>query len=96
MKTVKYLEDFNTFYAVQDLVARLLPYYSKKWLQSAKDVELEKGRYDFNNLVEFVQRAAKDATHPVFSHEALLLKQKEILKVTKARRRKIRNSKEEA
>lgn len=70
------------------MVARLPPYYSKKWLQSAKDIELEKGRYDFSNLVEFVQRAAKDATHPVFSHEALLLKRREILKVTKQEERK--------
>ena len=54
MKTVKYLEDFNTFAAIQELVARLPPYYSKKWLQSAKDIELSKGKYDFDDLVEFV------------------------------------------
>ena len=40
MKTLKYLEDFNTFASIQKLVARLPPHYSKKWLQSAKDIEL--------------------------------------------------------
>ncbi|CAB3993169.1 Hypothetical predicted protein [Paramuricea clavata] len=39
-KTVKHLKDFDTFSAIQDLVVRLPPYYSKKWLQSAKVVEL--------------------------------------------------------
>ncbi|CAB4044107.1 Hypothetical predicted protein [Paramuricea clavata] len=80
MKTVKHLKDFDTFSAIQDLVVRLPPYYSKKWLQSAKAVELVKGKYDFNDLVNFVQKAAKDATHPVFSHEVLLSKRKELLK----------------
>ncbi|CAB4036417.1 Hypothetical predicted protein, partial [Paramuricea clavata] len=80
MKTVKHLKDFDTFSAIQDLVVRLPPYCSKKWLQSAKAVELGKGKYDFNDLVDFVQKAAKDATHPVFSHEVLLSKRKELLK----------------
>jgi hypothetical protein len=80
MKTVKHLKDFATFSAIQDLVVRLPPYYSKKWLQNAKAVELGKGKYDFNNLVDFVQKAAKDATHPVFPHEVLLSKRKELLK----------------
>jgi hypothetical protein len=80
MKTVKHLKDFDTFSAIQDLVVRLPPYYSKKWLHSAKAVELGKGKYDFNDLVDFVQKAAKDATHPVFSHEVLLSKRKELLK----------------
>lgn len=38
--------------------------------------------------MDFVQRAAKDATHPVFSREALLSKRKEILKDKKPEERK--------
>ncbi|CAB4024591.1 Hypothetical predicted protein [Paramuricea clavata] len=49
-------------------------------LQEFSDFLLVKGKYDFNDLVDFVQKAAKDATHPVFSHEVLLSKRKELLK----------------
>ncbi len=78
MKTVKYLREFDTFSAIQELVARLPPHYSNKWSQSAKKVEAKNGEYTFNDLVEFVQEAAADATHPVFSHEVLISKRREI------------------
>ena len=78
MKTVKYLREFDTFSAIQELVARLPPHYSNKWSQSAKKVKAKNGEYTFNDLVEFVQEAAADTTHPVFSHEALISKRREI------------------
>ena len=83
MKTVKYLREFDTFSAIQELVARLPSHYSNKWSQSAKKVEAKNGEYTFNDLVEFVQKAAADATHPVFSHEALISKRREIQKDAK-------------
>ncbi|CAB3983333.1 RNA-directed DNA polymerase from transposon X-element, partial [Paramuricea clavata] len=83
MKTVKYLREFDTFSAIQELVARLPSHYSNKWSQSAKKVEAKNGEYTFNDLVEFVQEAAADATHPVFSHEALISKRREIQKDAK-------------
>ena len=83
MKTVKYLREFDTFSAIQELVARLPSHYSNKWSQSAKKVEAKNGEYTFNDLVEFVQEAAVDATNPVFSHEALISKRREIQKDAK-------------
>ena len=83
MKTVKYLREFDTFSAIQELVARVPSHYSNKWSQSAKKVEAKNGEYTFNDLVEFVQKAAADATHPVFSHEALISKRREIQKDAK-------------
>ena len=48
----------DTFFSfIQGLVAP--PYCVKKLLQSAKDIGFD----------DFAQEAAKDATHPVFSHE---------------------------
>jgi hypothetical protein len=41
-----------------------------------------KGR-SFNDLAEFLQEAAADATHHVFSHEALISKRREIKKDAK-------------
>ena len=61
MKSVKYLEDFNTFSAIQDLVARLPSYCSTKRLKSARDIEDMNGRYDFNELVDVAIQARRNS-----------------------------------
>lgn len=71
MKTVKYLKEFDNFSAIRQLAARLPTYYTNKWRDTAKKVESKSGEYTFHNFVSYVQEAASDATHPVFSHEAL-------------------------
>jgi hypothetical protein len=83
MKTVKYLREFDTFSAIQELVARLPSHYSNKWSQSAKNVEAKSGEYTFNDLVEFVEEAAADATRPCLSHVTIISKRKEIQKDAK-------------
>lgn len=78
MKTVKYLKEFDNFSAIRQLAARLPTYYTNKWRDTAKKVESKSGEYTFHNFVSYVQEAASDATHPVFSHEALAATRKEI------------------
>ena len=78
MKTVKYLKEFDNFSAIRQLAARLPTYYTNKWRDAAKKVESKSGEYTFHNFVSYVQEAASDATHPVFSHEALAATRKEI------------------
>ena len=78
MKTVKYLKEFDNFSAIRQLAARLPTYYTNKWRDTAKKVESKSGEYTFHDFVGYVQEAASDATHPVFSHEALAATRKEI------------------
>ncbi|PFX16140.1 hypothetical protein AWC38_SpisGene19605 [Stylophora pistillata] len=53
------------------LATRLLPFYCNRWRESAKRIEGQRIDYTFNDLVEYVQSAASDATPPVFSLESL-------------------------
>ena len=78
MKTVKYLNEFSTFSAVRELAARLPTFYSNKWRESAKRIEMKNGEYTFSDFVDFSQDAARDANHPVFSYEALSATRKEL------------------
>ena len=71
MRTVKYLNELDSFSAMREIAARFPARYVNKWRQSAKKVEKEKGRYTFEDLVEFAQEASADANHPVFSFDAL-------------------------
>ena len=71
MRTVKYLNELDSFSAMREIAARFPANYVNKWRQSAKKVEQEKGRYIFEDLVEFAQEASGDANHPVFSFDAL-------------------------
>ena len=72
MKTVKYLKKCDNFSAIRELAVRLPVYYSNKWRQSAKKVEASEGEYTFKDFMDYIQwEAARDATYPVFSHEAL-------------------------
>ena len=80
MKTVKYLKEFDNFSAIRELAVRLPVYYSNKWRQSAKKVEASEGEYTFKDFVDYIQEAARDATHPVFSHEALAAARREVQK----------------
>ena len=47
------------------------PIIINTWRKSAKEVETRNGEYTFDDFVEFVQDASRDANHPVFSYEAL-------------------------
>ena len=71
MRTFKYLNELDSFLAMREIAARFPIHYVNKWRQSAKKVEQEKGRYIFEDLVEFAQEASADANHPVFSFDAL-------------------------
>ena len=78
MRTVKYLKEFDNFSAIPELAARLPTYYTNKWRDNAKRTDSKQGDYTFHDFVSYVQEAASDATHPVFSHEALAATRKEI------------------
>ena len=78
MRTVKYLKEFDNFSAIRELAARLPTYYTNKWRDNAKRTDSKQGDYTFHDFVSYVQEAASDATHPVFSHEALAATRKEI------------------
>ena len=78
MKTVKYLKEFDNFSAIRQLAVRLPTYCTNKWRDAAKKVEGKSGEYTFHNFVSYVQGAASEATHPVFSQEALAATRKEI------------------
>ena len=78
MKTVKYLKEFDNFSAIRQLAARLPTFYTNKWRDTAKKVESKSGEYTLHDFVGYVQEAASDATHHVFSHEALAATRKEI------------------
>ena len=78
MKTVGYLRELNSLTFIRQLATRLPAYYCNKWRVSAKRIEDEMGEYTFNDLVEFVQNAASDATHPVFSLESLSATRREL------------------
>ena len=71
MRAVKYLNELESFSAMREIAARFLTNYVNKWRQSAKKVEQGKGKYIFEDLVEFAQEALVDANHPVFSFHAL-------------------------
>ena len=71
MRTFKYLNELDSFSAMREIAARFSMHYVNKWRQSAQKVEQEKGRYIFEDLVEFAQEASADANHPVFSFDAL-------------------------
>ena len=57
MRTVKYLNELDSFSAMREIAVRFPKHYVNKWRQSAKKVEQEKGRYIFEDLVEFAQEA---------------------------------------
>jgi len=78
MKTVGYLRELNSLTFIRQLATRLPAYYCNKWRVSAKKIEDEMGEYTFNDLVEFIQNAASDAIHPVFSLESLSATRKEL------------------
>ena len=80
MKAVKYLKEFDNFAAIRELAARLPPYYTNKWREHAKKTDKKNGEYTFSDFVDFTQEAASDATHPVFSHEALAVTRRQIQK----------------
>ena len=82
MKTVRYLREFDSFSTIRELAARRPNYYTNKWRENAKRVQAQKGDFNFDDFVEFVQDAASDATHPVFSHEALTATRRAIQKGT--------------
>ena len=88
MKTVKYLKEFENYSAIRELAARLPTYYTNKWRDHAKKVDCKQGEYTFRDFVDYVQEAASDANHPVYSHEALAATRKEIQKgvITNAKR----------
>ena len=76
MKTVKYLKEFDNYFAIWELAARLPTYYTNKWRDHAKKVDCKQGEYTFRDFVDYVQEAASDA-NPVYSHEALAATRKE-------------------
>lgn len=78
MKTVGYLKELNSLLFIRQLATRLPAYYCNRWRESAKRIEAKKSEYTFNDLVEFVQDAASDATHPVFSLESLSATRREL------------------
>ena len=78
MKSVKYLEELESYSTIQELAARLPTFYGNKWKESAKKLEAKCGEYSFTNFVEFTQEASLDANHPVFSHDALTSTRKEL------------------
>ena len=78
MKTVKYLKEFDNFSAIRELAGRLPSYYTNKWREHAKKIDHKQGEYTFHDFVNYTQEAASDATHPVFSHEALAVTRKQI------------------
>ena len=80
MKTVKYLKEFDNFSAIRELAARLPPYYTNKWREHAKKTDKKNGEYTFSDFVDLTQEAASDATHAVFSHEALAVTRRQIQK----------------
>ena len=71
MRTIKYLNELNSFSALREVAAHFPSHYVNKWRQSAKKVEKEKGRYIFEELVELAQEALTVSNHPVFSFDAL-------------------------
>ena len=78
MKSIKYLEELESYSTIRELAARLPTHYSNKWRENAKKVEARYCEYTFANFVEFTQESSLDANHPVFLHDALTSTRKEL------------------
>ena len=67
LKNLDKLNEIDTQISIVQIVERLQPYLRNRWRRDAMESKRVKGRYpSFDELVEFVQRAAEDAVDPVY------------------------------